>query len=82
MFKPNTYAKKCYFHATTAISQATTISNNALKNWNTHYNDNFDTVLTILIQTCDTVKLLSQRIDSLQKINKSNKKYSGGRPTF
>ena len=56
----------------TAIKQTTTISINAFNNWNTHYNDNF--------QTCDTVKLLSKSVIGLQKINKTNKKHFGGRP--
>ena len=66
--------QKCYFHATTAIKQTTTISFNAFNNWNTHYNDN--------CQTCDAVKLLSKSVTGLQKINKTKKKKDfGGRPT-
>ena len=72
LFKPNTNAKKCYFHATTAIKQTRTIPVNAFNNWNTHYNDNS--------QTCDTVKLPSKNVIGLQKINKTKTKHFGGRP--
>ena len=55
--------KKCYFHATAAIKQTTTVSFHVFNNWNTYYNDNS--------QTCDTVKLLFKNVIDLQKINKT-----------
>ena len=56
---------------TLAVKQTLTISINAFSNYNTHYNDKF----------LNTVKLLSKSVIGLQKINKTNKRHFGGRPT-
>ena len=71
LFKRNTYAKKCYFHATAAAKQTTTVSINAFNNRNTHFNDKFLDVSSYL---------LCKSVIGLQKISKTSKKYFGGRP--
>ena len=55
LFKPNTYAKKRYFHTTAAFKQTTAISIKAFDDCNTHYNDEF----------LDTVKLLPKSVIGL-----------------
>ena len=63
--------KKCYFHATAAAKQTTTVSINAFNNRNTHFNDKFLDVSSYL---------LCKSVIGLQKISKTSKKYFGGRP--
>ena len=56
-----------------AIKRNATTSTNSFNNWNSHFDDN--------CQICGTVKLLSKGVIGHQEMNRTHKKYPGGRPT-
>ena len=81
MFKPSTYAKNVIFMQQQLLNRPQLYLL-------MHLITEILIIMTIVIimtlvtlLTSDTVKLLSKNVTGLQKINKTNKKHFGGRPT-